>query len=155
MGVKIKKEPQVKATVSTEEDLKSRLTLAVPCMGIILMAVMGTYASSPIIAGNTKAVTVFWAIAAVGAIYSFCMYMWKLTAGPKGITVRSLVSGERTVLYDNIKKVEVKKMSNGDIFSYTIIKKNDRKFVRMYPVMTNCGALLERLKRLGVKIVEV
>lgn len=154
MGVKIKKEPQVKTIVSTEEDLKSRLTLAVPCMGIILMAVMGTYASSPLIAGNTKAVTVFWAIAAVGVVYSFCMYMWKLTAGPKGITVRSMVSGERTILYDNIKRVEVKKMANGDILCYTLIRKNDKKFLRMYPVMTNCGALLERLRRLGVKIVE-
>lgn len=154
MGVKIKKEVPKKVTISAEEDLKSRLTLAVPCMGVILMAVMGTYASSPVIAGNAKAVTIFWALAAVGVIYSFCMYMWKATAGQKGITVRSLISGERTILYDNIKKVEVKKI-NEDILYYTVIRKNDRKFLRMYPVMTNCGAMLERLRKLGVKIVEI
>lgn len=153
MGVKIKKEAKGKVTVSTEEDLVSKLTLAVPSMGLILMAVMGTYASSPIVAGNSAAVTVLWAIAALGVAYSFCMYMWKLTAGPKGITVRALPGGERTILYDNIKRVEVKKI-NGEIAWYTLIKKNDRKFLRMYPVMTNCRALLERLGRLGIKIVE-
>lgn len=153
MGVKIKKEPQTKAIISTDEDLRSKLTLAVPAMGIILMAVMGTYASSPIVAGNTKAVTVFWAIAAVGVIYAFCMYGWKLTADAKGLRIVK-IGGERTVLYDNIKRVEVTKIG-GELAWYTIIKKNDRKFVRMYPVMTNCGALLERLKKLGIKIVEV
>ena len=152
MGVKIKKETQAKAIVSTEEDLKSKLTLAIPAMGIILLAVMGTYASSPIVAGNAKAQAVFWAIAAVGAVYAFCMYGWKLTADSKGLRVVR-IGGERTVLYANIKRVEVTKIG-GEIAWYTIIKTNDRKFVRMYPVMTNCGALLERLRKLGIKIVE-
>lgn len=152
MGAKIKKEQPVKAVVSTDEDLKSKLTLAVPAMGIILMAVMGTYASSPVVAGNAKAVAVFWAIAAVGVVYAFCMYGWKLTADAKGLRVVR-IGGERSVLYGDIKKVEVTKIG-GELAWYTIIKKNDRKFVRMYPIMTNCGALLERLRKLGIKVVE-
>ena len=152
MGAKIKKEQPVKAVISTEEDLKSKLTLAIPAMGIILMAVMGTYASSPLVAGNAKAVMAFWAIGAVGVVYAFCMYGWKLTADAKGLRVVR-IGGERSVLYGDIKKVEVTKIG-GEIAWYTIFKKNDRKFVRMYPVMTNCGALLERLRKLGIKVVE-
>lgn len=153
MGVKIKKETPKKMIISTEEEIKSRYTLAVPCMGIILMAVMITYANSPLVAGNSKAVAVFWAIGAIGVLFSFCFYMWKTTAGERGITVRSLIKGERTLTYDNIKKVEVKKIGD-DIFYFDIIKKNDRRFLRMYLVMTNSGAILERLRKLGIKIVE-
>lgn len=153
MGVKIKKEAPKNAIVSTEEDIKSRYTLAVPCMGLILMAVMVTYANSPLVSGNASAIAAFWAIGAVGVLFSFCFYMWKATAGAKGITVRSLTKGERTLTYDNIKKVEVKRIGE-DIFYFDIIKKNDRRFLRMYLVMTNCGAILERLRKLGIKIVE-
>ena len=40
MAAKIKKE--VKATVSTDADILSKYTLAIPAMGIIVMATMGT-----------------------------------------------------------------------------------------------------------------
>lgn len=154
MGVKIKKEAPKNVIVSTEEDIKSRYTLAVPCMGLILMAVMVTYANSPLVSGNANAIAAFWAIGALGVLFSFCFYMWKTTVGAKGITVRSLTKGERTLTYDNIKKVEVKRIGE-DIFYFDIIKKNDRRFLRMYLVMTNCSAILERLKKLGIKVLEI
>ncbi|MBQ7795477.1 MAG: hypothetical protein IJ374_02810 [Lachnospiraceae bacterium] len=153
MGAKIKKEPKKTAIISKDEDIKSKLTTAVPCMGVILMAAMGTYASSPVVAQNSTAVTAFWVIGAIGVAYAFCTYMWRLTAGPKGITVRALPRGERMIPYEYIKRVEVTKIS-GEIAWFTVIAKNERKFLRMYRVMTNCVELLERLKKLGIKVVE-
>ena len=152
MGAKIKKETQVKAIVSTEEAIRCKWTLAVPAMGIILLAVMGTYASSPIVAGNANAIAAFWAIGALGALYAFCMYGWKLTADTKGLRLVK-IGGEKSVLYSDIKKVEVTKIGS-EIAWYVIINKNDRKFVKVYPVMSNCGALLERLRKLGIKVIE-
>lgn len=55
--------------------------------------------------------------------------------------------------YEYIKRVEVTKIS-GEIAWFTVIAKNERKFLRMYRVMTNCVELLERLKKLGIKVVE-
>lgn len=152
MGVKVKK--QVKAVVSAEPDLQSKYTLAVPSMGLIVMATMGTYATGPLAAGNKNAMIVFVALAILGVAFSFCTYMWKATADARGIKVHSILKGERVLFYSNMKKVEVRKM-NDTIISYTIINIENKRFLKMYLVMTNCGALLERLRKLGIKIVEV
>ena len=84
MAAKIKKE--VKATVSTDADILSKYTLAIPAMGIIVMATMGTYASSPVVAANRKALMIFVAIALVGVIYAFGTYIWRLKADAKGLS---------------------------------------------------------------------
>ncbi len=152
MAAKIKKE--VKATVSAEADLHSKLTLAVPCLGIIFMAAMGTYATSPMVSANKNALYAFLCLAGLGAFWTVCTYMWKMTAGSKSITVRTIIRGERTTSYDLIKKVEVHK--SGDmILYYALQHKNGKVFLKMYPFMTNCIEFLERLRRLGIKIVEV
>lgn len=151
MGMKVKKE--AKMTVSAEPELQAKFTLAVPSMGLIIMATMGTYMSSPLVASNRKASMVFLALAVLGVFFAFCTYVWRLTAGEKGVTVNAVPGGERKILYDDIKRVEVRRL-NGIILSCSLIRKNDKVFVRVYPVMTNCGAFLERLRRLGVKIVE-
>lgn len=143
----------MKATVSAEPELMAKFTLAVPSMGLIMMAVMGTYMSSPLVSANRNASMVFLALAALGVFFAFCTYVWRLTAGEKGITVNAVPGGERKILYGDIKRIEVHKL-NDIILSYSLIRKNDRVFARVYPVMTNCGALLERLRRLGIKIVE-
>ena len=151
MGAKLKKE--TKMTISKEEKLISRLTLAIPAMGVIVMATMGTYISSPLIAGNQKAVIAFSALAVLGVVFSFCAYCWQLKADEKGVTVHT-VFGDKTVFYDNIKKIEIHLIA-GTFTSYSLKLKNDKTFVKVYPVMTNSIELLERLKRLGIKVVEI
>ncbi len=152
MAAKIKKE--VKATVSTDADILSKYTLAIPSMGIIVLATMGTYASSPLVAANRSALIAFIAIALLGVVFAFATYIWRLKADAKGISEHSLRKGDRTVYYDNIKKVEVHKIG-GTFLYYSLILKNDKTFVRVYPVMTNSIEILERLRKLGIKIVEM
>ena len=153
MGVKVKKEVPKKVIVSTDENIVSKLTMAVPCMGIIMMAAMGTYASSPMVSGNKKALITFIVLAGLGMVYTYAMYMWRAVVGQKDITVRAFLRGERTIPYNAIKRVEVKNLG-GDLFYFDVIHISDRRFVRMYLVMTNCKAVLERLRKLGIKIVE-
>lgn len=152
MAAKIKKE--VKATVSSDADILSKYTLAVPSMGIIVLATMGTYASSPVVAANKKALIIFVAIALLGVIYAFGTYIWRLKADAKGISEHHLLKGDRTVYYDNIKRVEIHKLA-GTFLYYSLILKNDKTFVRVTPLMTNSVEILERLRKLGIKIVEM
>lgn len=152
MAAKIKKE--VKATVSTDADILSKYTLAIPAMGIIVLATMGTYASSPVVAANRKALLIFVAIALLGVVYAFGTYIWRLKADARGISEHHLLKGDRTVYYDNIKRVEIHKIA-GTFLYYSLILKNDKTFVRVYPVMTNSIEILERLRKLGIKIVEL
>ena len=151
MGAKIKKE--VKLTTSKEEKLISRLTPAIPVMGLIVMATMGTYISSPLVKGNNKALIIFAAVALLGLLFAFSTYCWQLKADEKGVTVHT-VFGDKTVFYDNIKKVEIHLVA-GTFSSYSLKLKNDKDFVKVYPIMTNSIQLLERLKRLGIKVVEM
>ena len=153
MAVKIKKETPKKTIISNEEKLFCKLTLAIPCMGIILMAVMGTYMNSPLIAGNQKATMIFMGIGALGVVYAFAMYIWRLIADQRGLTKHTLL-GDKTILYDYIKRVEIKKY-NEDVIYYNIIAKNDKKFICVTALVVNNMVLLERLKKLGIKVVEI
>ena len=152
MAAKIKKE--VKATVSTDPDILSKYTLAVPSMGLIVMATMGTYVSSPVVAGNRNAVIAFVTLAILGVVFAFGAYIWRLKLDARGVSVHSLLKGDRTVFYDNIKRVELHRI--GDTFLYySLILKNDRSFVKVNPLMTQSVEILERLKKLGIKVVEM
>lgn len=151
MGVKVKKE--VKKTVNTEEAILSKFALVIPSMGLIFLATMGTYLSAPAIQANAKVSMVFMALMALGAIFALFTYMWRMKLGEKGVSVMPFLRGERTLFYDAIKKVEVHRIGDIVIY-YSIIRKNDRVFARVYCYMTNCGEMLERLRKLGVKIVE-
>ena len=97
---------------------------------------------------------IFVAIALVGVIYAFGTYIWRLKADAKGISEHHLLKGDRTVYYDNIKRVEIHKIA-GTFLYYSLILKNDKTFVRVYPVMTNSIEILERLRKLGIKVVEM
>ncbi len=152
MAAKIKKE--VKATVSTDADILSKYTLAIPSMGVIVLATMGTYATSPIVAGNKNAVIAFVALAILGVLFAFATYIWRLKADARGVSEHHILKGDRTVYYDNIKRVEIHKIA-GTFLYYSLILKNDKTFVRVYPVMTNSIEILERLRKLGIKIVEM
>ena len=154
MGAKIKKEAPKKTIISTEEKLFCKYTLAVPCMGLILMAVMGTYAGSPLLAGNTKAIAIFVGLAAIGVLFAFNMYLWRLIADQRGLTRHGVLLGEKSIPYDHIKCVEVKKY-NEDVIYYNIIAKNGRKFMRVTALVVSYNVLLERLKKLGIKVVEI
>ncbi len=152
MAVKIKKD--VKTTVSTDPDIKTKYTLAVPCVGLVIAATMGTYVTSPLISGNRNALYVFVALAGLGCLFAAATYIWTMTADSKGVKVHTLLSGDRVILYDKIKKVEVSRWKGGFV-SYKIIRMNDKVFVNAKPMMTHNGEMLERFKKLGVKIVEV
>ncbi|MBR5267482.1 MAG: hypothetical protein IKU20_04745 [Lachnospiraceae bacterium] len=152
MAAKIKKE--VKMTVSNDADILSKYTLAIPSMGVIVLATMGTYASSPLVAANRTALMIFVGLAILGVIYAFGTYIWRLKADAKGISEHHLLKGDRTVYYDNIKCVELHKIG-GTFLYYSLILKNGKAFVRVYPVMTNSIEILERLKKLGIKINEM
>ncbi len=152
MAAKIVKETK-KTIASTESNLKIKYTLAVPALGILEMATMVTYAGSPLIAANPKAFMTFLALAFIGVVFAAVTYFWNVTADTKGVTVRTVLSGERTILYGNIKRVEVSRP--GSVFtSYAIIRQNGKVFLRVNLAMANGMKLLERLKKLGVKVVE-
>ncbi len=151
MATKIKKE--VKATVSADPELRSKYTMTVPAMGIIVIATMGTYMSSPAISSNGNAMAALLFVLALGGAFSICTYMWRMKADAKGITVFSIFKGERTVYYDSIKRIEIHKIST-TFTSYALILKNDKAFVKINPLMTNSIPLLERLQKLGIKVVE-
>ncbi len=150
MAAKIKKE--VKATVSTDADILSKYTLAIPSMGIIVLATMGTYASSPLVAANRNALMIFVAMAILGVVFAFGTYIWRLKADAKGISEHHLLKGDRTVYYDNIKRVEIHKIA-GTFLYYSLILKNDKTFVRVYPGMAYSVEILRGLRKLGIKIV--
>ena len=154
MAAKIKKETPKKTITCNEEKLFCKFTLAVPCMGLILMAVMGTYAGSPLLAGNVKAITIFMVMAAFGVMFALNMYLWRLIAEQRGLVRKAIIGGERSILYDHIKRIEIKKYKE-DVIYYNIIAQNERKYMCVTALVVNYMVLLERLKKLGIKVVEI
>lgn len=153
MGIKIKKElkPQQRLT-----PIDVKYLFAVPLIGVVnIFTMMSFYFKMP--AEGMLGAKIFYVFfALVGAGFAYWGFMWKLTSDNKKITIRPAFGAKKEFNYDAIKKMEVhRKKKNNNLSYYTLNDENGNIIVKIYPIMNNSGELMERLKRLGVKMEEI
>ena len=138
MGIKIKKElkPQQKLT-----PLDVKYLFAVPLIGIVDIFTMISFYNKLPAEGMLGAKIFYIFFALVGAGFAYWGFMWKLTSDSKKLTVRPAFGTKKELKYDALKVIKVH-------------RKKRNILVKIYPIMNNSGELMERLKRLGVKIEE-
>lgn len=154
MGIKIKKERKPQVLKLTPMNVK--YTFAVPLIGLIDILTMMSFYLNPNTDGNMFAKVFYIFFALVGAGFAFWGFAWKLTSDNKRMTVNSVFGSKKEVVYSDIKRVEIhKKRKNKAMVHYSLHYADGKEFVRIYPFMKNSGELLERLKRLEIKIQEL
>lgn len=135
--------------------LKIKYTLVVPLMGIVDMLTMLSFYRNPATDGNLFAKAFFIVIAVVGVVFAYWGFMWKVTVDGKTIKVRPAFSASKTVPFGDLKKAVVyKKKKRDSHICYALIDVRGEEIVKIYPLMKDSSTLLERLKRLGIKIEE-
>ncbi len=153
MGVKIKKE--VKAPQRMKH-LEVKYNVAVPLLGIANTASMIYYLFvTPAEVGmGWRVMFVLSALAGIG--FAYWGFNWKIISDSKQITIKPLFGAVKNVNYSDIKQIEVHKKKYSDHVSFYLIQgESGQTFVKVYSLMTNCGELLTRLDRLGIKLIEV
>lgn len=154
MGIKIKKEKKPQAVKLTLLNVK--YTLAVPLIGLIDIMTMISFYMNPATDGNMFAKGFYIFFALVGAGFAYWAFMWKLTSDNKRIIVSPVFGAKKEAAYSDIKKVEIhKKKRNKVMVHYSLHGADGKEIVKVYPIMKNCGELLERLKRMEIKIQEL
>ena len=154
MGIKIKKD--VKPQLQKLPELKIRYTLAVPLVGLADVMTMGSFYMNPVTDGNLFLKVFFVVFGLVGIGFAAWGLLWRTTADGKKIQVRPVIGKTRTVPFSDLKKAVLhKRKKNGSLVYYELIDKNNASIVKLYPLMKESGALLERLKRLKYEIDEV
>ena len=154
MGIKIKKD-----TMPRLEDLpvlKIRYTMAIPLIGIVDILTMGSFYANPVTDGHIM-LKIFYVInALIGGTFAYWGLRWKTTVDGKKIRVRPAFSAAKELPFTEIKKAVLhKKKKNGSLMYYTLIDSKGQEIVKLYPTMKDRAMLLERLKRLKVRIEEV
>ncbi len=151
--MKIKKD--VKPQIQNLPALKVKYTLVVPLMGIVDTLTMVSFYRNSATDGNFFAKAFFIVFAVVGAVFAYWGFMWKVTADGKTVRIRPVFSASRTVPLGDLKKAVVyKKKKRDSHICYALVDVRGEEFVKIYPIMKESSALLERLKRLGIKIEE-
>ena len=148
MGIKIKKD--------TMPRLKIRYTMAIPLIGIVDILTMGSFYANPVTDGHIM-LKIFYVInALIGGTFAYWGLRWKTTVDGKKIRVRPAFSAAKELPFTEIKKAVLhKKKKNGSLMYYTLIDSKGQEIVKLYPTMKDSAMLLERLKRLKVRIEEV
>lgn len=94
--------------------------------------------------------------ALIGGTFAYWGLRWKTTVDGKKIRVRPAFSAAKELPFTEIKKAVLhKKKKNGSLMYYTLIDSKGQEIVKLYPTMKDSAMLLERLKRLKVRIEEV
>lgn len=151
--MKIKKD--VKPQIQNLPALKIKYTLVVPLMGIVDTLTMLSFYRNPATDGNLFAKVFFIVFAVVGAVFAYWGLMWKVTADGKAIKVCPVFSASRTVPLGELKKAVIyKKKKRDSHICYVLVDVRGEEIVKIYPIMKESSALLERIKRLGIKIEE-
>lgn len=135
--------------------LRIRYSIVVPFMGLIDMMTMISFLMNPVTEGRLFLKVFFVFFAVVGLLFMYWGLVWTTTADGKRIRVRPAFGRAREIALSELKKVVVhKKAKSGSMVYYVLLDKNDKEFVKIYPLMRDCGMLLERLKRLRIPIQE-
>lgn len=153
MGIKIKKEE--KPQLQKLPRLKLKYTLAVPLIGLLDVLTMGSFFLNPATNGMPVMKGFFVICALIGAGFACWGLMWKTTVDGKRITVQPVLGAKKEVPFSDLKKAVVyKRKKNGSLICYELIDVRGDAIVKIYPLMKDSGELLERLKRLGIKLEE-
>lgn len=154
MGMKIKKFDKPQERKMTP--LKVQYIFAVPLLGIVNIFTMISFFRNPSTDGMIGAKIFFIVCALIGAAFAVWSWFWKVISDSKGITVNPVFGRTKVLTYDKIKKIEVhKKKKRDSMTSYSIIGTDDKIFVRIYPMMSNSGDLLNRLSQMKIKVEEL
>ena len=154
MGIKIKKD--TKPRLEDLPVLKIRYTLAIPLIGIVDILTMGSFYANPVTDGHLM-LKIFYVInALIGGTFAYWGLRWKTTVEGKNSRVRRVFRAAMELRF-RYKKMAVvhKKKKNGSLSYYTLIDSKGQEIVKLYPTMKDSSLLLERLKRLRVRIEEV
>lgn len=153
MGIKIKKDE--KPQLHKLPTLKIKYTLAVPLMGILDILTMGSFFLNPATNGMPVMKVFFVICALIGAGFTYWGLMWKTTVDGKKIKVRPAFGALKELPFSDLKKAVIhKRKRNGSLICYELIDVRGDEIVKIYPLMKDSSALLDRLKRLGIKIEE-
>lgn len=153
MGIKIKKD--TKTQLQNLPRLHIKYNLVVPIMGIVDILTMGSFYMNPATDGRTGLKLFFVLCALIGAGFTIWGLLWRTTVDGKKIRVNSVFGAPREVPFSDLKLVEVhKKPRTGSLVYYELIDVRGKGIVKIYPLMKDSSVLLERLKRLGIKIEE-
>ena len=153
MGIKIKKElkPQQKLV-----PLDVKYLLAVPLIGVVDIFTMLSFYNKMPAEGMMGAKIFYIFFALVGAGFAYWGFRWKITSDNKQLTIRPAFGRQKEVKYGEVKKVEIhRKKRNNSLSYYTLHDESGEILLKVYPIMSNSGELLERLKRLGIKLEEL
>lgn len=151
--MKIKKD--VKPQLQKLPPIKLKYNFVVPFMGVIDMMTMVSFYMNPVTEGRLFLKIFFLFFAAVGLIFAYWGFVWKITADGKRIRVRPAFGRAHEVPFADLKKAIVhKKAKNDSLIFYQLIDRNEKEIVKIYPLMRESGLFLERLKRLGIPIQE-
>lgn len=153
MGIKIKKDgkPQLQKLPT----LNIRYTLAVPFMGVVDILTMGSFFMNPATDGMPVLKAFFVVCALIGAGFTYWGLVWKTTVDGKKIKVRPVFGASREVPFSELKKVVLhNRKRNGAFVYYELLDGHGEEIVKIYPLMKDSSVLLERMKRLGIKMEE-
>lgn len=151
--MKLKKD--VKPQITKLPVLKIKYNIVVPFMGLADALTMMSFFFNDVTDGNLFMKGFFAFFAAVGLGFTYWGLMWKITADGKQIRVRPAFGRSRTMDMGELKRVTVhKKEKSGSLIYYELIRNDDTGFVKVYPLMRESSALLERMKRLGIPVTE-
>jgi len=135
--------------------LKVQYIFAVPLLGIVNILTMISFFRNPATDGMIGAKVFFVVCALIGAGFAVWSWFWKVVSDSKGIVLNPVFGSKKALTYDKIKKIEVhKKKKRDSMTSYSIIGMDDKIFVRIYPMMSNSGDLLNRLCQMNIKVDE-
>lgn len=153
MGIKIKKE--TRPQLQNLPKLKIKYNPAVPVMGIVDVLTMGSFYMNPATDGRIVFKVFFVACALIGVGFTVWGLLWKTTVDGKKIRVSPVFGAAKEVPFSELKKVEIhRKAKTGSLIYYELIDGQGEGIVKIYPLMKDSSVLLDRVKRLGIKIEE-
>lgn len=152
--MKIKKEGR--AQIQNLPKLKIRYSAVVPVMGIVDMLTMLSFYRNPVSASHPFFKVFFLVFAAVGVGFALWGILWRLDVDGKRIVLRPVFGKKRVWEFSELSRAVVhKKAKNASLVYFQLFDRQGEPMVKVYPLMTESAALLERLKRLKIRIEEV
>ena len=153
MGIKIKKNEG--SQLEKLPVITLRYSLVVPLMGIVDMLTMASFYMNPAAEGRPALKGFYVVCALIGVVFAVWGLLWKTSVDGKRIRVRPVFGASRNVPFSDLKTVVIHKKKKSGAFSYyELLDKNGGGIVKVYPLMKDSSLLLERFKRLGIRIEE-
>lgn len=152
--MKIKKD--TRPQLSRLPRLILRYHLMVPAVGLLDALTMAGFFMNPVSEGRWG-LKVFYLVCGLAGIgFALWAFLWRASVDGKWILVRPIAGRAKDVPFSDLKKAVIhKKKRNGALVYYQLIDRHDEEIVKIYPIMSESAALLERLKRLGIPVEEI